>query len=357
MFGLTGRMALVQKAKFLSIRFLGHLLWPLALGLTGWTLSQLPLANIAQNISALTWQQWLAWFGINLLIIGLGTRRWYDLILMLKTRINFVGLVCIRQAGQAVSFITPGPQFGGEPLQILWLRQRDIPLEKALLSLGLDRFYELGVNFSMLLLGAVLLVILPNTPLTGAYHILGGLVLVVAAFAVFIWMLIRQPLWLTKRFGRVIKPWAEHPRLLKIKLAWQSLNNDLRLALQTQKSVFFNSIVLSLLGWAALIAELVLLLKFVGISIDPAGLVLILVAIRLALLLPIPGGVGTLEASILWSFQSLNLPPSAAIGLIALMRLRDAVVLLSGLACLRWVGKKSPDNDSESAPALPANVE
>jgi uncharacterized membrane protein YbhN (UPF0104 family) len=69
------------------------------------------------------------------------------------------------------------------------------------------------------------------------------------------------------------------------------------------------------------------------------GLVLILVAMRLALLLPLPGGVGTLEASVLWSFQTLDLPASAAIGVIALMRLRDALVLLAGLLCLRSVQK------------------
>ena len=332
----------------LKARFLRYLLWSLALGLTGWTLSQLPVASITESISALGWPQWFAWLGINAVIIGLGTQRWYGLIVMLKAKINFVGLMCIRQAGQAVSFITPGPQFGGEPLQILWLRQRGLPLEKALLSLGLDRLYELGINFSMLLLGVVLLIILPNTPLTGAYHILLGVTLVLVLLAGTTLLLIRQPDWLSGRLKRLAARWAGHPRLQKIKLAWQSLMSDFHLALQTQKSVLIRSTLLSLIGWVALIAELVLLLKFVNVSFDPAGLVLILVAMRLALLLPIPGGVGTLEASVLWSFQSLNLPPSAAIGLIALMRLRDAVILLMGLACLRWVGKKSQFVDATS---------
>jgi uncharacterized membrane protein YbhN (UPF0104 family) len=53
------------------------------------------------------------------------------------------------------------------------------------------------------------------------------------------------------------------------------------------------------------------------------------------MLLPLPGGIGTVEASVLWSFNTLGLPASAAIGLIALMRLRDAIMLLAGLLSLR----------------------
>ena len=56
---------------------------------------------------------------------------------------------------------------------------------------------------------------------------------------------------------------------------------------------------------------------------------------RLAFLLPLPGGIGTLEAALFLAFQYLSLPATAAIGVIALMRLRDAVVLMAGLGCLR----------------------
>jgi uncharacterized membrane protein YbhN (UPF0104 family) len=89
-----------------------------------------------------------------------------------------------------------------------------------------------------------------------------------------------------------------------------------------------------------LLSELALLLKLVGVQFTLSGFVLIAVALRLALLLPLPGGIGSLEASILWSFQMLGLPVSAAISLIALMRLRDAVMLLAGLLSLRLVQRQ-----------------
>ena len=62
---------------------------------------------------------------------------------------------------------------------------------------------------------------------------------------------------------------------------------------------------------------------------------LILVAMRLAFLLPLPGGIGTLEASLFWVFQILGLPLTVAISVMALMRLRDAITLVIGLYCVR----------------------
>jgi uncharacterized membrane protein YbhN (UPF0104 family) len=78
-----------------------------------------------------------------------------------------------------------------------------------------------------------------------------------------------------------------------------------------------------------------LVLSFFNIALSSSGLVLILVAMRLALLLPLPGGIGTLEASVFWSFQALGLPAGAALGVIAIMRLRDVLVLIAGVLCVR----------------------
>ena len=72
-----------------------------------------------------------------------------------------------------------------------------------------------------------------------------------------------------------------------------------------------------------------------------SSFVFLLVAIRLAFLLPLPGGIGTLEAAVFWAFLSLELPATAAIGIIALMRLRDGVVLIANIASLRGLRKES----------------
>lgn len=313
------------------------LLWLLALSLGTWTLAQLPLNAIARSIGSLTFFQWILWFGLNGLIIFLLTWRWHLLTQAFNTHITFWPLLLIRQAGQAVSFITPGPQFGGEPLQIYWLYKYGLPLRKALLSLGLDRFFELWINFSVLLLAVLILLITNNN----SDNAIGNwqsatipLLMFLSLMLALAWILLAQPHWLNQRLERVAVRWKHNHRLNHIHEHWQQLGDDLHLALQTQKWRLLAAILLSLLGWIGLLGELWMILNFVGIETTLHNFLLILVAIRMALLLPMPGGVGTLEASVLWSFHVLNLPASAAMGLIALMRLRDGAVFLFGLGCL-----------------------
>ena len=101
-----------------------------------------------------------------------------------------------------------------------------------------------------------------------------------------------------------------------------------------RKRVLVQTLAISIFNWAIILAELWLLLLFAQIAVDLQGFALIAVAIRLAMLLPLPGGIGTIEAALLWSIQMLGYEASDALVLIALMRLRDTVILLSGSASL-----------------------
>jgi hypothetical protein len=123
-------------------------------------------------------------------IILLATRRWQVIIDMLDVPVRFGELLMMRQAGQAVSFITPGPQFGGEPLQVFWLWQRKLPIHSALLAVGLDRFYELWINFSLLLLGVFLLLASPAADIVDWRKIAVVLLLVPLILSLLGWLLL-----------------------------------------------------------------------------------------------------------------------------------------------------------------------
>lgn len=138
------------------------LLWLAAMLLVGYVLGQLPLAGMLDKVGKLSAGQGLAWVGVNLLIILLAVQRWQTLTQALNLSVKFNDLLVIRQAGQTVSFITPGPQFGGEPLQIFYLYQKcRLPIHSALMALGLDRFFELWINFGVLLLAVLMLMLSP----------------------------------------------------------------------------------------------------------------------------------------------------------------------------------------------------
>ncbi len=315
------------------------LLWSAALILVGWILYQLPLTTITQSLSTLSIGQWLAWISINLAIIALATQRWLTLIKGLGLSVKFNELLMIRQAGQAISFITPGPQFGGEPLQIYWLWKRNHwPIHSALLAVGIDRFYELWINFGVLLLSLILLM---TTSITGPTTTINwpvmflGLLLTLLALSLLGGLILKQPDRVLTWIKRITHYWQHHPRLLHIETHWQRLYSDLKSLMTKHKAELALAFVWSLIGWIGLISELWLILSFFDIALTFYSFMLILVAMRLAFLLPLPGGIGTLEASLFWVFQILGLPLTVAISVMALMRLRDAITLVIGLYCVR----------------------
>jgi len=312
-------------------------LWLLALALAGWTLRQLPLNSIAAQLGQLSWYSWLLWTLVNGVILYLAVKRWQLLGQALQAPLSLASLFRMRQAGSAVSFLTPGPHFGGEPLQVLWLhRVFAQPMHRAVAMLGLDRFVETGTNIAVLLAGVLMLLGTAVVPLDEGLQvsaILGGVLVALILAAA---LVVYHPLWLANRFRPLVQRWrsGSAEQDASQEGGWQALVRLMQGALALHRVRLATALLLSLLGWVALLLELWMLLRFLGISPSLTDLLTIMVGMRLAMLLPVPGGIGTIEASLLWSFQLLGLPVSAALGLIALTRLRDALVLLVGLGCL-----------------------
>ncbi len=334
---------------------LHYLSWPLALGLLLWVLSLLPRQALLQAIAGLTVFQWLLWIGLNLLIILLLAARWQVLTRAMGAVTTLGSLIRVRQAGQLISFVTPGPQFGGEPLQVYWLWKRyGLPGHAAFLAVGLDRFYELWINFSILLLAIVALAATAAATDAALFDwrlpalILLVLVILLMAMAGF---LLRHPARVEAWIQRVSRPWQSHPRLGPLARQWpeqwSKLHGSLQALISQRRAALGLALLLSLLGWAGMIVEFWLLLRFAGLEVNAGEFVLLFTVLRLAFLLPLPGGIGTVEAGLLLAFQALALPLSAAAGLIALMRLRDVLVLIAGALMLPGLSRSAiPVNHS-----------
>jgi uncharacterized protein (TIRG00374 family) len=323
------------------------LLWFAALALAAWTLRQLPLADIGSSLRELSPLQRVLWLALNGVVMALSTTRWQRFARMLGDRLALWPLLLNRMAGQTVSFLTPGPQFGGEPLQIYWLcRQHAVPVHRAVLALSLDRFFELWVNFAVLLGGVSLLLLTQLVPAQDWRNTLLLLGLLVLALPVAGVLVLRQPAWIVARLGRLAARWEQHPRLQefgsRVGNHWQALREDLQRVVRQERPTLLLGLLLSVLGWVFILGELRALLWFLNVPAGTGDFVLLFVGIRLAMLLPLPGGIGTIEAAVLWTFSLLNLSAGDALGLIALMRLRDAAILVFGLLSLRAMSRNAP---------------
>ena len=83
-----------------------------------------------------------------------------------------------------------------------------------------------------------------------------------------------------------------------------------------------------------MIAEYSLALRVLGIQLEPAQVIIALTAARIAFLLPIPAGLGALEAGQVAAMQMLGVEPALGISISLLIRARDLSLGVLGL----WLG-------------------
>src|SRR6056297_472508 len=324
-------------------RFVQALTWLVSLVLVLWIGKNLPLATILDSVAGLSLKQWILWSVLNLMIILVYVQRWRCLCVAAGVKITFIHLFLLRQAGQLISLITPGPQFGGEPFQIYWLWKKfSIPGALAILAIALDRFFELWINFAVLLLGLVILMLTPALGLTDWSVLVMALVVIILVLSWSGWLLISHQEKISGWIKKLARRWQHNPRMAHIDSHWDDLGARLRSLIRVNKPSLLLALFLSLLGWAGMLVEVWLLLNFFAIESDFTTLVLLMVAMRLAFLLPLPGGIGTLEVAIFWAFTGLGLSLTGAAAIIAMMRLRDIVVLLVGLFALGRIHQAGP---------------
>jgi len=122
----------------------------------------------------------------NIAILMLFPLRWYRILRAQGYRVPYLDLVRYRLLAFAVSYFTPGQHFGGEPLQVLYLRNRHaVPGSAALASVTLDKVIDLFANFAVLALGLAALLstgTLADLPLAQTLPFSIGLLLLPALY-------------------------------------------------------------------------------------------------------------------------------------------------------------------------------
>jgi hypothetical protein len=94
----------------------------------------------------------------------------------------------------------------------------------------------------------------------------------------------------------------------------------------------FLAIAASLFSILGIALEYFLMIRFLGMKINAIQVFAALTAMQLAFLMPLPGGLGALEASQVFTLGAFGQPASTAISLTLLMRARD--ILNGGIGLL-----------------------
>jgi uncharacterized protein (TIRG00374 family) len=320
------------------------------ISLLAWALRDLPFQEIGAALQRLTVLQLLALFTLNGFIFLLFSSRWWLILRSQGYRLPYLALTGYRLSAFAISYFTPGTQFGGEPLQVHWLRNRHaVPGPQALAAVALDKLFEIMANFTFLALGLLLAFkdsqIASNLGLV-ALVLIAALVALPLAYLLALWRR-RFPLTaLTRRLPRrLIAP----PVLQKAIPCFVEGEREIQVLIHQKPLTILGMLALSGLIWALLLAEYWLSLAFLGVQADLMQAIAALTAARVAFLTPLPGGLGALEASQVLAMQALGAHPAIGISLSLLIRARDVSF---GLLGLLWAGMLS--RSSQRGVPMPA---
>ncbi|HTP01809.1 MAG TPA: lysylphosphatidylglycerol synthase transmembrane domain-containing protein [Anaerolineales bacterium] len=310
-------------------------------------LRQAPMAEIGHVLARIHLWQIAVLLAVDGLIYGLVTGRWWLVVRAERPTARFLPMLAVRLSVFGVSYFTIGPQIGGEPLQVLYLqREQGLTYTRATASVILDKLFELLSNFVLLSFGLlavfhsgilrgssapsqlaiVILVLVVSWPLAHIVLLRFG----VYPISVLIGLLGRRRRGKTARFIQA----AEH-------LAGQFCRRH------TASMAAILGV--SLLAALATVSEYALIASFLQIRLPFWALVTAWTSGWLAFLAPLPGGLGALEASQVWTLGFYGITAAAAVSVALLMRARDLLIggvglLLAGGATWKPGHPKNTDN-------------
>ncbi len=318
-------------------RYVMWLPWLAALVLLLWVVRSVPLTAVWQTLLRLQWWQVVVLVLLNAVALVWLTGRWWLLLWGMGWRLPLGMAVGHRLAVFGVSYFTPGPHFGGEPVQVLLAEKvHGVPRRTAVSAVSLDKSLELLVNFAFLLFGVLITLhtgLLRSDVREEAIGVSVGLLLVPVGYLAAIWGG-RRPL--TGTFGLmqpVGKRWRWYGTAVNGLAASETLAHQL---CRQSPRLFAQALLLSVGSWLVLLLEYGLMLTFLGANLSPVQMIVALTAMRLAYLLPLPGGLGALEASQVFALELMGADPAIGLSASLLIRGRDVLLGLVGL----WWGAK-----------------
>ncbi|MGE5072123.1 MAG: lysylphosphatidylglycerol synthase transmembrane domain-containing protein, partial [Anaerolineae bacterium] len=294
-------------------------------------LRKAPLNEIrAALLSLRPWQMALL-LAVDALIYALVTARWWLVVRAEHPRIRYLPMIAVRLSVFGVSYFTVGPQVGGEPLQVLYLQRRyGISYTRASASVLMDKLFELLGNFVLLSFGLVAIFQsgLLNGASTGSRLALSVLALLITWPLVHIVLLYRR-VYPVSTAIRLLGPQFGHRKGPRFVRACERLAGQF---CQRHPRAMLSGLVVSLLSAAATVAEYALITSFLHLGLPFWKLVTAWTTGWLSFLVPLPGGLGALEASQVSVLGLFGVSAAVAVSVALVMRGRD--LLIGGLGLL-----------------------
>lgn len=327
---VTGAAEVSGKAKLLRTLRLFAVYFILA-ALLYFALRNAPLPEIWNSLNHLRLWQIATLVFINIFIYTLVTLRWWIIIRAERKTITFLPLMLVRVAVFGISYFTLGPQVGGEPLQVLYLQRKyGMTYTRATSTVIMDKLLEFLANFFLLVFGliAVLQAGIISTNGNRPFASLIPLAVLLAWPPIHITLMIRG-FYPIGAILRTALSRSGNPKWMRFIIAAERMAG---MFCQRYPHALLMAVGTSLAAGVGMVTEYALIISFLGINLHGWQTLAAWTTSWLAFLVPLPGGLGALEASQVFTLGAFEISAALAIGVTLLIRARDLLIGGLGLA-------------------------
>lgn len=301
-------------------------------GLLAFVLVKYPIKNVVTTFSHVTPNLVLIYLAVSFTIMFLFAVRWNFVMKTLGHNLTLRESFSFRIIDYGLTYITPSGKAGGEPIRAALLTTKGIPFREGLANVTTDKSIELSVSVIFFVLGLLTLAIGHPLPIgLRIFLILLSLSLISLIVAFYTRIMKGKPV-----FSAIYRGLRMHKVsfLAKYQNAVVEFEKPIIKFYNEKRTAFFTALFFSLLSILASMIEYKTLLLMLGINANMGVVFMVFSVVGMAFLIPVPMGLGSLEAFQAALFSVLGIGSTSGVGLAMITRARDllwvfAAVILS----------------------------
>jgi len=267
------------------------------------------------------------WFGICLVasfpfvVYGIAALRWKYILRGYGYAIAYKKLLRASLESTAVSIILPSFQISGETYKAVETQKWGVSKPAAFASVFFDFFIVFCVNT---IGGFALLAYIIIKGWRGISLVSGIGTVVFLIVGILLARMVVKPGWFTRMMKKSVP--LDERNLESVGLFDYGISFFMKNALRYA----YIGVAISAIGFFWEVVQLSIVASFVGIGITPLAIAVLYVVINFFNSVPVFGGIGFGEAGAFLAGASLAIPDAQSMALMALLRLRQVVILVVG---------------------------
>jgi uncharacterized protein (TIRG00374 family) len=292
--------------------------------LFSWVLSKYPFDEVVSTLENATWPYIVAFLIVSAAIMAVFTMRWKVLLDAQGFKgLKFYELFSYRAIDYGVSYLTPTAKLAGEPVRAAMLMRNGIKFRDGLTTITIDKTIELSFSVVLFALGCFFLIL--------SEALSGGTAVFLAVFCLFLifinWTFYYRVMRGQPIFSSLFNFFHldKIRQLAKYQNAITEFEKPILSFYKEKRGAYFAALGLTIIAFMLSLAEYWLLLKMVGVSPTLTQVFLVFSVVGFAFLIPVPMGLGSLEALQAWLFSSMMMNSAAGLGIAILIRARDLI--------------------------------